>query len=71
MTENIPVTCLIDRYWDTTAKEYTGTIASGTMIAISVQSDVDNPDMLIPVGIVKMENGTFEHIPMEYINVPD
>ena len=68
MTESISVTCLIDRYWDTAKKEYSGTPATGTMIAVGVQSDDLNPDVLIPVGIVKLTDGTFQSVPMEFIN---
>lgn len=71
MIENIPVTCLIDRYWDTEAKKYNGTTASGTLLAVNVQSDEYEPDILIPVGIVKMADGTFQSIPLEYLNVSE
>lgn len=70
MIDSISVNCLIDRYWDIETKEYSGTVASGTMIAVTVQSDEYQPDVLIPVGIVKMTDGTFQSVPMEFISVP-
>ena len=38
MTENMQVTCLLDRYWDPATMDYAGTEKSGTLIDISMQS---------------------------------
>lgn len=69
MTENIRVTCLIDRYWDPALKEFDGATASGLLIDTVSQSDEANAGKLIPAGIVKMDDGTFQSIPMEFISV--
>lgn len=67
MTENIAVTCLIDRYWDTAARKFNGTEKNGTLIAISMQSDEDDPSFAISVGIVLFEDNSFECVPLEFI----
>ena len=66
MTE-IRVVCLLDRYWDPTEKSFKGTEHSGQMIDISVQTDDDTSGGLIPVGIVLLDDGTFQSVPMEFI----
>ena len=63
MTETIPVTCLLDRYWDPETLDYAGTEKSD----ISVQSDQTDSDKFVPVGIVMLEDNTFQSVPMEYI----
>lgn len=67
MTETIPVTCLLDRYWDPETLDYAGTEKSGTLIDISVQRDQTDSDKFVPVGIVMLEDNTFQSVPMEYI----
>ena len=67
MIESIRVSCLIDRLWDSSTKQYDGTHATGTMIDVSVQSCEDDYDVFAPVGIVLMDNGTFQSVPMEFI----
>lgn len=67
MTENIAVTCLLDRYWDTAERKFCGTEKNGTLIAISMQSDEDDPSFAIPVGIVLLDDNTFESVPLEFI----
>lgn len=67
MTESIRVTCLIDRYWDSASKKYLGTETTGTLIDLSVQQDEYNSGRLIPVGIVLLDNNTFQSIPLEFI----
>ena len=64
MTETIPVTCLLDRYWDPETLDYAGTEKSGTLIDISVQSDQTDSDKFVPV---MLEDNTFQSVPMEYI----
>lgn len=67
MTESIPVTCLLDRYWDPATMDYAGTEKSGTLIDISVQNAEEDPGKLIPVGIVVLEDNTFQSVPMNFI----
>lgn len=67
MTENIQVVCLLDRYWDLATRAYKGTEYNGTLVDISVESSEDGPDVLIPVGIVLLDNNTFQSVPMEFI----
>lgn len=64
MTENIRVTCLLNRSWDIATKQYVGNSSSGTLIDISVQGEEDE---LFPVGIVLMDDNTFQNVPMEFI----
>ncbi len=66
MTENIRVTCLVDRFWDHFEKEYEGTEKAGVLIDISAQQIDGDPD-LSPVGIVMFDDGTFQSVPMEFI----
>lgn len=67
MTETIRVTCLLDRYWNTTEKTYRGTEKNGTLIDVSMQSSEENADKLIPAGIVVLDDGTFQSVPMDFI----
>lgn len=66
MTE-MKVSCLLDRYWDPKAKSFGGTEGVGQLIEISVQSCEDRSGGLIPVGIVLLEDGTLQSVPMEFI----
>lgn len=67
MTENIPVKCLLDRYWDPTTKEFNGTEKNGTLISITMASAEDDSGKAIAVGIVLLEDNTFASVPVEYI----
>lgn len=67
MTENIPVTCLLDRSWNPATREYDGTDYAGTLIEISTENSEEEPDKLISVGIVLLENNTFHSVPMEFV----
>lgn len=66
MTE-MRVTCLVDRYWDPVTKAFSGTEASGTLLEVSVQNSEEHSGELIPVGIVVLDDGTFQSVPMEHI----
>lgn len=67
MTENMQVTCLLDRYWDPATMDYAGTEKSGTLVDISMQSAEEDSGKLIPVGIVVLDDNTFQSVPMEFI----
>lgn len=67
MTENMQVTCLLDRYWDPATMDYAGTEKSGTLVNISMQSAEEDSGKLIPVGIVVLDDNTFQSVPMEFI----
>ena len=67
MTENMQVTCLLDRYWDPATMDYAGTEKSGTLVDISMQSAEEDSGKLIPVGIVVRDDNTFQSVPMEFI----
>ena len=67
MSDRIPVTCLVDRYWDPAAMKFAGTDAGGDLLEIIAQSAENAPGNLIPVGIVMMNDGTFQSVPVEFI----
>lgn len=68
MTENIRVTCLIDRYWDTEKMAYDGAReVQGSLLDFSTETAEHEPGKLIPVGIVLLDDGTFLSIPVEFI----
>ena len=67
MTDNIPVTCLLDRYWDPATLEFAGTEKSGTLIDVAVQSAEDETGGVVPVGIVVLDDNTFQSVPIEFI----
>lgn len=67
MTESIRVTCLLDRYWDPATLEYQGVEQAGSLIEVSVQQTEQEPYKLIPVGIVLLDDNTFQSVPMEFI----
>lgn len=67
MTDSILVTCLLDRAWDPKTFEYKGTEYSGTLIEITTESSEEDSNMLIPVGIVILEDNTFHSVPTEFI----
>lgn len=67
MTENIPVKCLMDRYWDPSDKKFNGTEKSGTLISITMASADDDSGKAIAVGVVLLDDNTFASVPVEYI----
>ena len=67
MTETIRVTCLLDRYWDPSEMTYAGTQKTGTLIDISTQTDEEKAGNMIPVGIVLLDDNTFQSVPLEFI----
>jgi len=71
MKHSIPVECLIERSWNPITKTWDGTTANGTLIDIVSQSAEDNFSKLIPVGIVTLETGAFESVPLEFITQAD
>ena len=64
MTQDIRVNCLMDRYWH---PGWDGSTVSGTLIEVSTQTVNDGSGKLIPVGIVLLDDDTFQCVPMEFI----
>jgi len=69
MTHNIPVRCLIDRSWNPVTKGWDGELMTGTLVDVSMQSADDNSARLISVGIVILDTGAFQGVPMEFITM--
>jgi len=73
MSHNIPVSCLIDRYWNPETRYWDGRLVAGTLIDVSTQSAEDGSGKTITVGVVLIENNisddddTFQAIPLEFI----
>jgi len=67
MNQNIPVECLIDRSWNPMSKKWVGRTVRGTLIDITTQSAKDDFKSIIPVGIVTLETGALESVPVEFI----
>lgn len=83
MIQNIKVSCLINRYWTSSTmdwdgdlvnrswtpsvEDWDGDLVSGTLIDISTQSAEDGSGNIIPVGVVLLEDGTFQCVPLEFI----
>ncbi len=67
MTKDLPVICLMDRYWSPSEMDYTGVEKKGTLLDISTQSAEDDVQKLIPVGIVLLEDNTMASVPMAFI----
>jgi len=66
MTKEIPVKCIISRYWYPSKISSEGDVINGMLIDISTQTAENGK--LIPVGIVLLEDdSTFQCIPMEFI----
>lgn len=65
---NIPVECLVKRSWNLSRKGWDGDLIYGTLIDITTQSAEDNSGKLIPVGIVLLDDDTFQCVPMEFIS---
>ena len=71
MAHYLQVKCLVSRHWDPSMKDWDGTLIGGTLIDISTQSEEDNPQRTIPVGIVVLDDGNFEAVPMKFISITD
>ena len=69
MAHYLQVKCLVNRFWDPEIKDWDGTPVGGTLIDISTQSEEDNPGRTIPVGIVVLDDGNFEAVPMKFISI--
>jgi len=67
MTHNIEVSCLVNRNWDISTLAWDGETLNGILIDFSTQSADDDSGTLIPVGIVILEDNTFQSVPMEFI----
>jgi len=67
MAQDIHVSCLINRYWDPSALYWDGEMVTGTLLEISTQTAEDDSSKFIPVGIVLLEDGTFQSVPVEFI----
>ena len=64
MDANIQVTCLLDRSWDITAKEYIGTQKAGLLLDTASEEEDGKP---VPTGIVLLDDGAFASVPLEFI----
>lgn len=62
--ESIRVTCLLDRSWDITAKEYIGTQKAGLLLDTASEEENGKP---VPTGIVLLDDGAFASVPLEFI----
>ena len=67
MKYNIPVECLVDRSWDPRAKIWVGRTVKGMLVDFLSQSAEDNFGKLIPAGIVLLNSGAIESVPVEFI----
>lgn len=62
--ESIRVTCLLDRSWDITAKDYVGTQKAGLLLDIAGEEE---DGKTVPTGIVLLDDGAFASVPLEFI----
>ena len=62
--DSIRVTCLLDRSWDITAKEYIGTQKAGLLLDTASEEEDGKP---VPTGIVLLDDGAFASVPLEFI----
>ena len=62
--ESIRVTCMLDRSWDITAKEYIGTQKAGLLLDTASEEEDGKP---VPTGIVLLDDGAFASVPLEFI----
>ena len=69
MKHNIPVECLVDRSWNPMTKIWEGRTVNGTLVDFVTQSAEDNSGKLIPAGIVILNSGALESVPVEFITV--
>jgi len=67
LTENYPVTCLLDRSWNPAIRAFEGEEHEGTLLEFTVQSADDDPGTLVPAGIVLLNDNTFQSVPVEFI----
>ena len=67
MKHNIPVECLIDRSWNPSTKIWEGRTVNGMLIDFVTQSAEDNSEKLVPTGIVILDSGAIESVPVEFI----
>ena len=67
MTQGIQVRCMLDRFWVPETHEFDGNWVDGALIDVTTSSAGDDPDKLIPVGIVLLADNTFQCVPMEFI----
>ena len=67
MTHNIRVKCILDRYWNPSEHHREGEIEEGVLVGFSTQTADDGSGKVIPVGIVMMEDDSFQSVPMEFI----
>ena len=69
MAHYLQVSCLVNRFWDPDTKDWSGTVKNGTLVDIATQSEEGNHERTIPVGIVVLDDGNFEAVPMQFINI--
>ena len=62
--ESIRVTCLLDRSWGITAKEYIGTQKAGLLLDTASEEE---DGKTVPTGIVLLDDGAFASVPLEFI----
>jgi len=67
MKHNIPVECLVDRSWNPMTKIWEGRAVNGMLIDFISQSADDSYGKLIPAGIVILDSGALESVPVEFI----
>lgn len=67
VTQDIPVRCLLNRSWNISTREWDGDWVNGTLIEISTQTAQDDYSKHVPVGIVLLDDNTFQCVPMEFI----
>jgi len=67
MTQEYQVSCLINRAWEISIQDWEGDWVNGTLIDVSTQSDEANPGKIVPVGIVLFDDGSFQSVPMDFI----
>lgn len=62
--ESIRVTCLLDRSWDITAKEYIGTQKAGLLLGTASEEETANR---FRRESVLLDDGAFASVPLEFI----
>lgn len=67
MDANLQVTCLLGRSWNPSSKKFEGTDSDGTMIGIVPGSSEEEPGKIVPLGVVLLQDNTFQCVPMEFI----
>ena len=66
MCESYRVVCLVERQWDVQNQEFAGTEKNGTLFEISTESENGKT---APAGIVLLDDGKFEAVPLEFIQI--